>query len=139
MSNEKREEELKRRVEDWMRLELGAYSEAELISLAHFVATVEREAREARDFEWWQEIVLVDNVAPEPKAAKAWLLHLAKFEQDEAAREAREAALEDAARLVEEHVEHIDISEDQNHVPEPGDPPRCCVAAAIRALGGSHD
>jgi hypothetical protein len=47
---------------------------------------------------------------------------------------AHAAGMEAAARIAEEHRNHIDIGEHlQNHRPEPGDPPRCCVADAIRA------
>jgi hypothetical protein len=44
------------------------------------------------------------------------------------------AGMEAAARIAEEHQDHWDTGVPiQNHMPEPGDPPRCCVADAIRA------
>ena len=48
----------------------------------------------------------------------------------------RRGALEEAARTVEEHQEHMDFAPAQNHRAEPGDPYRCCVAEAVRALKG---
>lgn len=35
-----------------------------------------------RDYEWWQEICLVDNVAPNPKDVKHWLHILSNYEQE---------------------------------------------------------
>jgi hypothetical protein len=54
---------------------------------------------------------------------------------DEAAEDGYAAGMEAAARIAEEHQDHMDIADHpiQNHRPEPGDPPRCCVADAIRA------
>lgn len=52
-----------------------------------------REERERVNMEWWQELVLVDNVAPNPAAAKDWLMRLSAHEQAEAVREERERAV----------------------------------------------
>lgn len=49
------------------------------------LAEVERERDEAvknRDMEWWEALVLVDNVAPTPEAAKDWLLCLSAHERE---------------------------------------------------------
>jgi hypothetical protein len=53
-----------------------------------------REAVAARDAEWWEKLALVDNVAPTPDAVKAWLLHLARYEQKEAVAVERRAVRE---------------------------------------------
>lgn len=45
------------------------------------------EALGNRDVEWWEQLALVDNVAPEPKAVKKWVLALAAYEQRELRRE----------------------------------------------------
>jgi len=53
-----------------------------------------------RDMEWWEQLVLVDNVAPTPEAAKAWLLALSAHEQEGARAEQRAADLEKACMTI---------------------------------------
>lgn len=63
----------------------------------------------------------------------------------EARRKGMEEMRERAAKAAEEHLYHVDLpgygkdgevidDGGQNHEPEPGDPPRCCVANMLRAL-----
>jgi len=66
----------------------GSYEASRTEWLTALLDELERE----RDFEWWQEIVLVDNVPPTPQDAKEWLLHLSKHEQDGARAEGYEEA-----------------------------------------------
>jgi hypothetical protein len=51
------------------------------------------QVRRDRDMEWWEAVVLVDNVAPEPAAAKQWLLNLAAYEREQVRRETVEEAM----------------------------------------------
>ena len=52
-----------------------------------------------RNIEWWKELALVDNVAPNPKAVKEWLMILSKHEIEQATKE-KDAEIERLKRLV---------------------------------------
>lgn len=49
-----------------------------------------REAAKDRDFEWWEKLALVDNVAPTPEAVREWLLDVAEHEREGAVKAATE-------------------------------------------------
>ena len=65
-------------------------------------------AKADRDFEWWQALCLVDNVAPTPLAVKQWLLDVNEYHEKElrdqlaAARKTIEAMKGREGRLREE-------------------------------------
>lgn len=42
--------------------------------LREIILAALREAVARRDMEWWEAVVLVDSVAPEPEAAKRWIV-----------------------------------------------------------------
>ena len=46
-------------------------------------AEQELAAAKDRDFEWWQALCLVDNVAPEPESVKQWLLIESEYHEKE--------------------------------------------------------
>jgi hypothetical protein len=56
------------------------------------------EGAKARDFEWWEQTILVDNVEPTPEAGKAWAATMHQYAYDqgkaEGAREERGAVVD---------------------------------------------
>jgi len=65
------------------------------------------EACKDRDMEWWEALVLVDNVAPTPEAARDWLARLAQCEREEARREQREKDAEIAKECRHLHGDSV--------------------------------
>ena len=48
--------------------------------LRYLIAAAIREAVAERDFEWWEKLALVDNVAPTPEAVRDWNARLGQRE-----------------------------------------------------------
>lgn len=66
----------------------------------HRVLAALREAVAQRDMEWWEAVVLVDNVAPEPEAAKRWIAVSQDYHIKQAVAQER-AALRDGIASVQ--------------------------------------
>lgn len=61
--------------------------------------------RKERDFEWWQHVVLVDNVEPTPEAAKAFVVMIGQYGEEQAAIQQRELSALAAESVAEGVVE----------------------------------
>lgn len=67
--------------DEWFTLSAPCNQLAAILKAAWDAATA------ARDFEWWEAVVLVDNVAPTPEAAKDYLIHERQYHIEEAVAE----------------------------------------------------
>lgn len=72
-------------VERRMRVHESGKSDSLSVAWAVSVAlTCVEESRKSRDMEWWEKVVLVDNVPPTPEAAKMWVAQLMEHHVEEA-------------------------------------------------------
>ena len=102
------------RAQEWdkvMQAKKSGYDEGCALELSIWLPAHDATVRTDRDMDWWQAIVLVDNVAPTPEAAKEWLTKLSKHEQEQV----RVKALEEAAQESVKHVSCPDHGKNRHH------------------------